>query len=108
MMNSLFPLFVLFAIGLLIVFTELIKRLDRRNRFKRYRVWIPATLSGGAAWLLRIGEFFTPPGQVWFWWAVIFAFSIFGYEAFLKKINTAIGADDASKDDVPKNDASKT
>ena len=90
-MINFFPLFVVMAIALLIVLTELIKTIDCKNRLKGYRVWIPAILSGGMAWLLRIGQFFNPPEQVWFWWAVIFAFSIFAYEAVLKKINTILG-----------------
>jgi len=85
-----FPVFIVIAIALVIVLTELIKKLDRKNLIKRYKVWIPAFLSCGAAALLRIGDFFQPQ-QVWFWWAVIFAFSIFAYEAVLKKIKTTLG-----------------
>jgi hypothetical protein len=29
---------------------------------------------------------------VWFWWAVIFAFSVFAFEAILKKVTTALGS----------------
>ena len=93
-MISFLPVFIVIAIVLMIVVTELIKRLDRKNRLKGYRIWIPAILSGGAAQLLRIGNFFDQPQQVWFWWAVIFAFSVFAYEAILKKITTALGSDD--------------
>jgi hypothetical protein len=60
------------------VFTELIKRLDKKDRLKGYRVYIPLVLSMGAAGLLRIGNFFVPE-QMWFWWAVIFGFSVFAY-----------------------------
>jgi hypothetical protein len=31
---------------------------------------------------------------MWFWWAVIFGFSIFGYEAILRKIRIALGSDE--------------
>jgi len=94
-MANILPVFIVIAIALVIVFAELIKRLDRKNKLKGYRVWIPAVLSGGAAWLLRLGDFFSQPRQVWFWWAVIFAFSVFAYEAVLKKITTALGTETA-------------
>jgi amino acid transporter len=93
-MTNILPVFIVIAIALVIVFTELFKRLDRKNRLKGYRVWIPAVLSCGVAFLLGIGKFFTEPGQVWFWWAVIFAFSTFAYEAVLKKITAALGSDE--------------
>jgi Na+-translocating ferredoxin:NAD+ oxidoreductase RnfA subunit len=85
---SLLPFFVLVSIALVVVFTELMKRLDKKNRFKGYRVYIPLALSFGAAALLRIGNFFVPE-QMWFWWAVIFGFSVFAYEAVLKKLESA-------------------
>jgi len=90
-MTNILPMFIVIAIALVIIFTELIKKLDHKDRLKGYRVWIPAVLSGGMAGLLLTGGFFNPPRQVWFWWAVIFAFSTFAYEAVLKKITTALG-----------------
>jgi len=89
-MINVLPVCIPTAIALVIVLTEIIKKLDYKDRLKGYRVWIPAVLSGGTAWLLRMGDFFQPQ-QVWFWWAVIFAFSTFAYEAILKKITTALG-----------------
>ena len=94
-MTNILPVFIVIAIALVIIFTELIKRIDRKNRMKGYRVWVPALLSCGVVWLLRLGDFFQPQ-QVWFWWAVIFAVSIFAYEAVLKKITAALGVDDAA------------
>jgi hypothetical protein len=35
---------------------------------------------------------------MWFWWAVIFGFSIFGYEAVLRKITASLGADEKKKE----------
>jgi len=90
-MTKILPVFIVTAIALVVVFTEIIKKLDFKDKLKGYRVWVPAVLSCGAAWLLRLGDFFAPPQQVWFWWAVIFAFSTFAYEAVLKKIATALG-----------------
>jgi predicted membrane channel-forming protein YqfA (hemolysin III family) len=96
-MTNILPVFIVIAIALVIVFTELIKKLDRKNWLKGYRVWIPAVLSGGVAHLLGIGKFFPEPNQVWFWWAAIFAFSTFAYEAVLRKLTTALGSDETAK-----------
>jgi hypothetical protein len=87
---SLLPFFILVSVALVVAFAELIKRLDGKNRLKGYRVYIPLALSFGAAALLRIGNFFVPE-QMWFWWAVIFGFSVFAYEAVLKKLESAFG-----------------
>ena len=92
-MINILPMFVATAIALVIMFTEVIKRFDRKNRLKGYRVWIPAVLSCGAAWLLRLGNFFQEPNKFWFWWAAIFGVSIFGYEAVLQKIRNALDRD---------------
>jgi predicted membrane channel-forming protein YqfA (hemolysin III family) len=62
-MTNILPVFVVIAIALVIVFTELIKKLDVKNWLKGYRVWIPAVLSGGAAYLLGIGKFFPEPAN---------------------------------------------
>jgi chromate transport protein ChrA len=84
---SLLPVFVLVSIALVVVFTELIKKLDKKDRLKGYRVYVPLALSLGASGLLRIGNCFVPE-QMWFWWAVIFGFSVFAYEAVLKKLES--------------------
>jgi hypothetical protein len=85
---ELLPFFILVSIALVVACTELIKRLDKKDRLKGYRVYIPLALSLAAAGLLRIGNFFVPE-QMWFWWAVIFGFSVFAYEAVLKKLESA-------------------
>ena len=86
---NLMPVFIVMAIAVTVIFTELVKKLDKKDRLKGYRVYIPMVLSFGAAWLLRIGGFFAA-GQVWFWWAVIFGFSVFGYEAVLRKVQDTL------------------
>jgi len=93
---SLLPFFIVIAVMLVVIFTELIKRLDRKGRLKGYRVYIPLALSFATAYLLKRGNFFTTP-QLWFWWAVIFGFSVFGYEAILRKLQTALSSGDAAK-----------
>jgi hypothetical protein len=79
----------LIAIVVVVLLTEIIKRLDKRDWLKGYRVYVPALLSGGVTWLLRIGEFF-PPNQAGFWWAVIFSISVFFFEAILKRAKQAV------------------
>ena len=87
---NLLPFFIITAIALVVIFTELVKKLDRKGMLKGYRVYVPAVLSFGTAYLLKIGNFFVTE-QMWFWWAVIFGFSIFGYEAVLRKVSVALG-----------------
>jgi Na+-translocating ferredoxin:NAD+ oxidoreductase RnfA subunit len=84
-LRSILPAFIGIAIALVVAFTEIIKRLDKKDRLKGYRVYMPLVLSAGAAGLLRVGNFFVPE-QMWFWWAVIFGFSVLFFEAILKKI----------------------
>ncbi|MDR1176388.1 MAG: hypothetical protein LBK83_13080 [Treponema sp.] len=92
-MINLFPAFIVIAILLVVALTEIVKRLDKKDRLKGYRVYLPLAFSFGAAALLRIGGFFAPQ-QMWFWWAAIFGFSVFAFEAILKKITTALGSRD--------------
>ena len=87
-LTKLLPVFALLAVAVVVILTELFKKLDRKNRLKGYRVYIPLLLSFGATWLLRIGNFF-PAEQVWFWFATIFAVSVFFFEAILKKLRAA-------------------
>jgi hypothetical protein len=88
--TNLLPVFALLAVALTVVLTEMVKKLDAKDRLKGYRVYVPLVVSCGLAWLLRVGEFFPAP-QVWFWWAAIFAVSVFFFEAILKKIGSALG-----------------
>ncbi len=93
---NLLPFFVMTAIALVVIFTELIKTLDKKDRLKGYRVYVPLVLSFFASCLLKIGNFFVTE-QMWFWWAVIFGFSVFGYEAVLRKLRKNIGGDNKDK-----------
>ena len=88
--TSWFPVFIIMAMCLVVVFTELIKGLDKNDKLKGYRVYIPLVLSFIAAWVLRFSGFFEPQ-QVWLWWAVIFGFSVFAFESILKKIMAYFG-----------------
>jgi hypothetical protein len=89
-LTHILPAFIGIAITMVVVFTEIIKRLDKKDRLKGYRVYIPLILSLGASGLLRVGNFFVPE-QTWFWWAVIFGFSVLFFEAILKKVTKVFG-----------------
>jgi apolipoprotein N-acyltransferase len=92
-MTNLFPAFIIIAVVLVVVLTEIVKRLDRKDTLKGYRVYLPLVFSFGAAGLLRIGNFFVSE-QMWFWWAAIFGFSVFAFEAILKKITAVLDGRD--------------
>jgi Na+-translocating ferredoxin:NAD+ oxidoreductase RnfA subunit len=89
---NLLPVFIILAIALTVMFTELIKRLDKKDWLKGWRIYIPLVVSFVTAYLLKRGNLFVTE-QMWFWWAVIFGFSIFGYETILKKVQKSIGTD---------------
>jgi amino acid transporter len=94
---TLLPFFIVTAVALVVIFSEMIKRLDKKNWLKGYRVYIPLVLSFLTAFFLKVGNFFVTE-QMLFWWAVIFGFSIFGYEAVLRKIEASIGLDEKTKE----------
>ena len=85
-LKNFLPVFVVIAIVCTVIFTELIKRLDKKDFLKGYRVWIPALISLLMSVLSFIGGFLPVWKQLFFWWAVIFAVSVFFYEAILKKL----------------------
>lgn len=89
------PAAVVVAIILTVILTEIIKNADKKDKLKGYRIYIPAILSGLESAVLAFGEFFIWK-QVPFYWAVIFAVSVFGYEAIYRKIKTWIGIDEAT------------
>ena len=93
--SKLLPAAVIVAIILTVIFTEIIKKADSKDKLKGYRIYIPAILSGLASVVLAFGEFFTWR-QTPFYWAVIFAVSVFGYEAIYRKIKTWIGIDEGT------------
>lgn len=96
--SKLLPAAVIVAIILTVIFTEIIKKADSKDKLKGYRIYIPAILSGLESVVLAFGEFFTWR-QTPFYWAVIFAVSVFGYEAIYRKIRTWLGMDESSSKD---------
>lgn len=94
-LSKLLPAAVIVAIILTVILTEIIKKADTKDKLKGYRIYIPAILSGLESAVLAFGEFFTWR-QTPFYWAVIFAVSVFGYEAIYRKIKTWIGIDEGT------------
>ncbi|MGN0755584.1 hypothetical protein [uncultured Treponema sp.] len=97
-LSRLLPAAVIAAIFLTVILTELIKKADRNDRLKGYRIYIPAALSLLESALLAFGEFFSWR-QTPFYWATIFAVSVFGYEAIYRKIRTWLGMDESTSKD---------
>lgn len=94
-LNKLLPAAVIVAIILTVIFTEIIKKADKKDKLKGYRIYVPAILSGIESAVLAFGEFFTWK-QAPFYWAVIFAVSVFGYEAIYRKIKAWTGIDEGN------------
>ena len=94
-LSKLLPAAVIVAIILTVILTEIIKRADTKDKLKGYRIYIPALLSGAESAVLAFGEFFTWR-QTPFYWAVIFAVSVFGYEAIYRKIKSWVGIDEST------------
>lgn len=78
---------VIVAAVIVVLFCELIKKADKKNKLKGLLVYIPIGLSMIMALLLAVGDFFTFR-QVPFYGAVIFALSVFEYEGILRKFKT--------------------
>ncbi len=94
-LTKLLPAAVIVAIIITVALTEIIKKADKKDRLKGYRIYIPALLSWLESVVLAFGEFFIWK-QVPFYWAVIFAVSVFGYEAIYRKIKTWVGIDEGN------------
>ena len=57
-LNKLLPAAVIVAIILTVIFTEIIKKTDKKDKLKGYRIYVPAILSGIESAVLAFGEFF--------------------------------------------------
>ena len=92
-LSQFLPAAVIVAIIITVLLTEIVKKADTKDKLKGYRIYVPALLSGAESAVLAFGEFFTWK-QTPFYWAVIFAVSVFGYEAIYRKIRKWIGIDE--------------
>ncbi len=83
-LSSYLPAPVLIAVVCTVLGSELIKKLDRRDMFKGYKILFPALWAGIMSTLLAFGGFI-PADQVFFWDAVIFMLAVSGYELIAKR-----------------------
>ena len=79
------PAFIIVAVLLTVVFSQLVKKLDKKDKFKGFRVWLPLVFSGLFTSALTFGNFFSWRESP-FWWGAIFGFSVFFYEAIVKHL----------------------
>lgn len=93
-LEKLLPAAVMVAIIITVLLTEIIKKADKKDKLKGYRIYIPAILSALESAVLVFGEFYIWK-QVPFYWAVIFAVSVFSYEAIYRKFRKWIGLDES-------------
>ncbi|MCM1321634.1 MAG: hypothetical protein NC041_07170 [Bacteroides sp.] len=87
------PAAVILSCVLVVMLTEIIKKADKNDRLKGYRIYIPAVLSALFSAVLAFGEFYIWKQAV-FYCTAIFAVSVFGYEAIFSKIKKWIGTNE--------------
>lgn len=94
-MQNILPIFVVIAVVLTVIFSQLLKkliqRIDKKDRLNGYWVILPFIFSLIFTLLLCFGEFIEWNAAL-FWWAAIFGFSVFFYEAIVKHLKK-IGED---------------
>ncbi len=82
---KLFSVLYIVSILCVIMFTEIVKRFDKKDILKGYKVWLPFLFSCGFSvalkFIFKIDWFL-----MIFVEASLFGFSVFGYETFLKSV----------------------
>lgn len=89
--------FVIVAIVLTVLFSEIAKKLDKKDVLKGYRVILPLCFSLFFTILLWVAESFTLRQAPLYWFA-IFGVSVFGYESIIKRIGKKINTDESDKE----------
>ena len=87
---GIFPAFIVIAIIVVISFTEIIKAMDTKGKFRGVYIFAPIIFSAIVTLTLAFGKFFEWR-QAFFWWAVIFSLSVSNYELWVKKIRNFMG-----------------
>lgn len=73
------------AIVLTVLFSELLKKADKKDIFKGYKVYFPLFFSAVFTLCIYVAEFITLRQSLLYWFA-IFGISVFGYEAIVKRL----------------------
>lgn len=85
-----FIILYIVSIACTIMFSEIVKKFDKKNYLKGYKVWLPFIFSCGFSVALKF--IFKIDWMIMiFIEGSLFGFSVFGYEAILKSINKLIG-----------------
>ena len=86
---KLFEVLAIISILCTVMFTEIIKKFDKNNKLKGYKVWLPFIFSCGFSvalkFIFKIDWIIMP-----FVEGCMFGFSVLGYEIVLKNINRII------------------
>jgi hypothetical protein len=86
---KLFEILAIISIFCIVMFTEIVKKFDKNDKLKGYKVWLPFIFSCGFSvalkFIFKIDWIIMP-----FVEGCMFGFSVFGYEIILKNINRII------------------
>lgn len=86
---KLFEILVIVSVLCTVMFTEIIKKFDKNNKLKGYKVWLPFIFSCGFSvalkFVFKIDWIIMPFAE-----GCMFGFSVLGYEIILKNINRII------------------
>lgn len=83
---KLFGILFIISIFCTVMFTEIVKKLDKNDKLKGYKVWLPLIFSCGFSVALKF-VFKIDWIYLVFVDGSMFGFSVFGYEVILKSIN---------------------
>ena len=84
-----FAILYMVSIMCTIMFSEIVKKFDKNDKLKGYKVWLPFIFSCGFSVALKF-VFKVDWMLIIFIEGSMFGFSVFGYETLLKSINKII------------------
>lgn len=87
--TKLFVILYVISIMCTIMFSEIVKKFDKNDKLKGYKVWLPFIFSCGFSVVLKF-VFKIDWMIMIFVEGSLFGFSVFGYETILKSINKLI------------------
>jgi ABC-type iron transport system FetAB permease component len=88
--KQLFAILYIISIMCTIMFSEIVKKFDKNDKLKGYKVWLPFIFSCGFSVALKF--IFKIDWMIMiFIEGSLFGFSVFGYETILKSISKLMG-----------------
>ncbi len=87
--TKVFVILYIVSIACTIMFSEIVKKFDKNDKLKGYKVWLPFIFSCGFSVALKF-VFKVDWMLMIFIEGSMFGFSVFGYEVILKSINKLI------------------